>query len=153
MKVNRGAVLFAVLTLIVFTVLPLTIPQLIPSEIFTAISMQGFDLIGLLNKIALLGLAMATLTLLKGIAEKSSTTYLALSIASKIFWLLITLFSLGVGRIETFGLAVLSSEAGGVSNTVIFDLRLIAFFATIVVLLKIAHSILEFQMAPHLVQT
>jgi len=147
MKVNKRSIVFGVLTLVIFTVLPLYAQSMIPQEYLRGFSSQGFDLADLVNKVAFIGLVMSVLILLKGFFEKTSATFLALSIVSTVFWLLIVFFALGMGKMENLGLTVLSSEAGGVSNTVIFDLRLFAYLATIIVGLKIFHSILKFREA------
>jgi len=147
MKIRKKSVVFAVLTLLIFTVLPLYAQSMIPQEYLRAFSSQGFNLADLVNKVAFIGLVMSILILLKGFFEKTSDTFLALSIASTVFWLLIVFFALGMGKMENLGLTVISSETGDVSNTVIFDIRLFAYLATIIVGLKIIHSILKFREA------
>jgi len=145
MKVKRKSIIIAVLILVFFTVLPLASPMFIPSEFFKAFSiMGGINLIALLNKVAVIGLAMSVLVLLKGSVKKASQASLALSIISKVFWLIIVLFALSLGKIENFGLAILGGGNGAV-NIVIFDLRLIALLAAVIVALKIVYSIFEFQ--------
>jgi len=145
MKVKRKSIVVAILTLILFTVLPLASPMFIPSEFFRAFYiMGGIDLAALMNKVAVIGFAMSVLVLLKGSVEKASHAGLALSIISKVFWFIIVLFALGIGKIENLGLAVLGGGSGSL-NMVIFDLRLIAFVAAIIVALKIVYSIFEFQ--------
>jgi len=145
MKISRKSIVVAILILVFFTALPLASPRLIPSEFFKAFSMMGgIDIMALLNKVAVIGLAMSVLVLLKGSVEKASQAGLALSIISKLFWLVIVLFALGIGKIENFGLATLGGGNGAL-NVVIFDLRLIALLATIIVALKVIHSILKFK--------
>jgi len=147
MKNRKRSIMYAVLILVIFTILPLYGQRVIPQEYLRAFSSQGFDLVDLVNKIAFIGLVMSILILLKGFFEKTSVTYLALSIVSTVFWLLIVFFALGVGKMENLGLTVISSEAGGVSNAIIFDLRLFAYLATVITGLKIVHSILKFRQA------
>jgi len=145
MKVNAKATAKAVVILVFFAVLPLFGQHLMPSEFFNAFSTQGFDILGLLNKIALIGLAVAVLVLLRGNVGKASDSYLALSTAWKVLWLFIVFFALGLGHPETLGLAVISSTAGGAENSVTFDFRLFAGLATTIVALMIIKSIVEFQ--------
>ncbi len=147
MKIRKRSVVFAVLILVIFTILPLYAPSMMPQEYLRAFSSQGFDLVGLLSKVAFIGLVMSILVLLKGFFEKTSAIYLALSIVSTVFWLLIVFFALGVGKMENLGLTVISSEAGGVLNTLIFDIRLFAYLAIVITGLKIVHSILKFKEA------
>jgi len=147
MKIRKKSVAFAVLILVIFTILPLYGQSVIPQEYLIAFSSQGFNLVDLLSKIAFIGLVMSILILLKGFFEKTSAPYLALSIVSTVFWLLIVFFALGVGKMENLGLTVISSEAGGVLNTLILDLRLFACLAIVITGLKIVHSILKFRQA------
>jgi multisubunit Na+/H+ antiporter MnhB subunit len=107
----------------------------------------GFDLIGLLNRVAVIGIALSFLVLLRGHAEKASLGYLALSTVWKLFWLVFVFFVLGLGYPETLGLAILGGKAGPSENIVVFDFRLFAVLATVIVVLMIARSILQYQEA------
>jgi hypothetical protein len=53
------------------------------------------------------------LLILRGSVEKVSRGGLALSIAYKVFWLMIVPFALGLGKIENLGLAVLGGDHRG----------------------------------------
>ena len=145
MKVNAKAIAKTVLILIFFTMLPLLAQQLVPSEFFNAFTMQGFDIAGLSNKIALIGLAIAVLVLLRGHADKPSSLYLGLATAWKFLWLFIIFFVLGLGHPETLGLGTIASTIEHVENSVTFDFRLFAGLATAVVALMVAKSIIEFR--------
>lgn len=146
MKVNKKSVAKAVLILVFLTVLPVFGQRLIPQEFYKAFSMQGgFDVADLLNRIALIGVTLSVLVLLRGHVEKASSRFLALSAVWKIFWLIMVFFLLGLGHPETLGLAVLGGKADGRENTVIFDFRLFAVLATLVVVLMIVRSIMQFQ--------
>jgi len=145
MKLNVKSIAKAVLILVFLTILPLFGQQFIPSEFFRAFSMQGFDIVGLLNKIALIGLTAAALVILRGHVQKATSSYLALSTAWKFFWLFIVIFALGLGHPETLGLAVLSSTSESAENSVTFDFRLFILLATAVVALMIVRSIIEYR--------
>jgi hypothetical protein len=145
MKVNAKATAKTVLILISFTILPLLAQQLVPSEFFNAFTMQGFDIVALSNKIALIGLAVAVLVLLRGHVEKPSSGYLALSTVWKFLWLFIVFFALGLGHPETLGLAMMSSTSEHVENSVTFSFRLFAGLTTAIVALMVAKSIIEFR--------
>jgi hypothetical protein len=54
------------------------------------------------------------------------------------------IFTLDLGKIESFGITVLSYEGNGALNMAIVDLRLVSFLVTIIALLKIAYSLIEF---------
>ena len=59
MKIRKRSVVFAVLILVIFTILPLYAPSMMPQEYLRAFSSQGFDLVGLLSKVAFIGLVMS----------------------------------------------------------------------------------------------
>jgi len=148
MKINKKSIVVAFLVLAFFTVLPRALLQQLPSEFLNAFSRQGgFDLMALLDKIAVLGLATAILVLLKGLVEKTAQAGLAVSIIWKFLMLAIVLFALGLGNIESMGLATLGSEGNGASNIVVFDFRLFTVLATIIVALTIIRLVLEFKEA------
>ena len=146
MKINVKAIAKAILIIVFLTVLPVIGRQWIPQEFFRAFSTQGgIDIIGLLNRVAVIGVAIAVLMLLRGHVEKASAGYLALSAVWKVFWLFMVFFVLGFGYPETLGLAIIGGRAGPAENIVVFDFRLFAVLATIIVVLMIARSIIQFQ--------
>jgi hypothetical protein len=148
MKVKRRSMVVAALILIFFTVLPLASPMLIPQELFTALYVEArIDLASILFRVAVIGLAMAVLVLLRGIVEKNSQAGLALSIINKVFWFIIVLFAVGVGKIENVGLTVLGGGNNSNTNIVVFDLRLIVFLVAIIMTLMVVRSIFEYQEA------
>jgi hypothetical protein len=146
MRVKRKTMAVAVLAMTFLTALPLALEMIIPSEFFRAFStMGGIDLAALLNKVAVIGMTMSAFIILRGSVEKVSRGGLVLSIAYKVFWLMIVLFALGLGNIENLGLAVLGGSGGTATNVVMFDFRLIAFLATVIVALMTAHSAIEYR--------
>ena len=153
MKVNKTSIIIAVVTITLFTAIPFIASRYVPDELIIMLSTQGFDITDLLNKTAILGVSMGVLVLLKGLVDKTSAAHLGLSIVSTTYWLFITLFALGIGHIETFGLATITSTAGGAYNSVTFDLRLYAGLAAVIVVLKLVNSVLKFQEARKQPQT
>lgn len=146
MRVKRKTMAIAVLAVAFLAALPLALEVIIPSEFSRASStMGGIDLAAFLNKVAVIGVTMAAFIVLRGSIEKASRGGLALSIAYKAFWLMIVLFALGLGNIENLGLAVLGGGGGAATNVVTFDLRLIAFLATVILALMAAHSVIEYR--------
>jgi len=143
-KVNTGAVLSAVLTFAAFVVLPLALPSLLPPELMAAITQVEFDFSGLLNEMAIIGVALSVLALAKGFVNRTSPLYPALSAFSNVIWLVFSLLVIGLGQIGTLGVTELSFEVGGGVNTIVFDMSMFAYIAVITVGLKIVHSILEF---------
>jgi len=146
MRVKRRSAAVAFLVLVFITALPLALEMYIPGEFFQAFSsMAGIDLAALMNEVAVIGVMMSAFIILRGSVEKFSRDGLVLSIAYKVFWLMIVIFALGLGSIENLGLAVLGSSTATASNVVMVDFRLIAFLATVIVALMVAHSIIEYR--------
>src|SRR4030067_3323743 len=146
MRVNLKAVTKVIVVLVLLTILPIVGRQWIPEEFFRAFSAQGgFDIYGLINSVALIGVILSVLILLRGHAEKTSPMYLALSAVWKVFSLGIVFFVLGAGHPETFGLLMLGGKSGTNENVVVFDFRLFAFLATLIVIIMIIRSVLQFQ--------
>lgn len=147
-RVRRKSIAVAVLALVFLTALPLALEMNIPNEFFRAFStMSGINLADLLNKVAVIGVTMSAFILLRGSVEKVSRGGLVLSITYKFFWLMIVLFSLGLGNIENLGLAVMGGSGGTATNVVMFDFRLIALLAALTIALMIAHSVIEYREA------
>jgi len=147
MKVNFKAVAKAIVILVVLSMLPLVGRQYLPEQLMKVTAQSGFDINYLIISIAVIGAVIATFVLLRGHAEKTSSTYLALSTGWKILWLLILFYILGAGHPETFGFLVLGGQSGPAENTVVFNFRLFAVLSTIIVALMIARSTLQFREA------
>jgi hypothetical protein len=146
LKVNGKTIVKASLILIVLTILPIIGQQLIPSEFIKAFSMQGgFDIVDLLNRIAVVGVVMFVLVIARGHLNKDSRNYLITASVWKIFWLFIVFFALGIGHPETLGQTVLGGKTETTENIVTFDFRLIAILATVIVVLMITRSVIMFQ--------
>lgn len=90
---------------------------------------------------------MSAFIILRGSVQKVSRSGLALSIAYKVFWFTIVLFTLGLGNIGNLGLAVIGGSDGTATNVVMVDFRLIAFLAAVTVALMVSHSVIEYREA------
>jgi len=146
MKMNVKSIAKASAILILLTILPIFGQQLIPIEFIRAFSMQGgFDIVDLLNRIAVVGVVMSVLVLMRGHLNKDSRNYLITASVWKIFWLFMVFFALGIGHPETLGQTVLGGKAEATENIVTFDFRLFAGLATIIVAIMIVRSIIMFQ--------
>jgi hypothetical protein len=142
LKVNAKAIAKAVIVLFILTILPFIGLRVLPPEFARALLMQsGFDVLALINRVAVIGVVLTILILLRGHVEKSSSKGLAVSTVWKGFWLFFVFFLLGAGYPETLGLAIL----GG--NIVVFDFRLFAALSTVIVAAMIARSVLQFKEA------
>ena len=145
MSRKTGAVISAVITLAIFVVLPLYLPDLLPPDMMLMVSNMGFDLEGLLGQIATIGVIMALITLLKGFVERTSVAYLILSAGSSIVTLMIIIQSVGLGDMQSMGVTTISLEVEGGVNTAVIDMRLFVQLAIVLVALQIVQSILEFR--------
>ena len=145
MSRKTGAVISAVITLAIFVVLPLYLPDLLPPDMMLMVSNMGFDLEGLLSQIATIGVVMALITLLKGFVERTSVAYLILSAGSSIVTLMIIIQSVGLGDMQSMGVTTVSLEVEGGVNTAVIDMRLFVQLAIVLVALQILQSILEFR--------
>jgi hypothetical protein len=139
-----GAIVSATITLLIFTVLPLYAPSLLPPELGEILKQAGLNLYAFLNQVALIGVVVAFLTLVKGFVPKTSPVSLLASIASSIMMLGLTLLTLSLGDLGNLGLTTISLEVEGGLNTAVLDLRLFIQLAVLTVTLKFVHSILEF---------
>jgi hypothetical protein len=145
LKFNAKAILPVLITFLIFTASPLIILQIIPVDILNLLVLQGFNLPDLLTNFALVGIILTIFTLLKGFTEPTSMSHLLISLSSHIFWLVITVFALGLGSIETLGISIISTEIRGISNTIMLDLRLFVYLFILITFLKMIQSILSYQ--------
>jgi hypothetical protein len=141
------AVFHASIIFVFLVILPLWIPSLIPHEIIVTLTQGTIDLPSFLNGIAMVGIVIFALTLAKGFLSEASPAHLIVVVASNLNWLLFTFVVFGLGDISKFGIVTLSSQGGGSSNNVTFDLRLFVYLSTITAALKIGHSYLKFREA------
>ncbi len=147
MSRKTSAILSATITLIIFTVLPLYAPRMIPSEYLEMATQYGIDLIQFTNEIALIGGVIAALTLVKGFVEPSSVLYLLSSIAMNGMTLFFTVVTVSLGRFEdlgNLGLTTISIEVQGALNTMTLDFRMFIWITVATVMLKIVEAFLEF---------
>ena len=147
MSRRTSAIISAAITLIIFTVLPLYAPSLIPPEYIDMVSEFGIDIIQFANEIAMLGGVIAVLTLVKGFIQPSSVFYLLASLASSGVTLFFTIVTVSLGRFEdlaNLGMTTITMEVQGALNTMSLDFRLFVWITTATVALKIVESFLEY---------
>jgi len=141
------SVISTALTLILFTVLPICAANQLPSGLELLLSQAGIDLTNLTNQMAMIGVFIAVVTLVKGFVEEASPLYLLASIASSVVTLAFTLVTLGVGDLTSMGISTITIDVEGGFNTMILDFRLFIQLAVLSVALQIAHSVLQFMEA------
>ncbi len=147
MSRRTNAIISAAITLIIFTVLPLYAPSLIPPEYIDMVSEFGIDIIQFANEIAMIGGVIAVLTLVKGFVQPSSVFYLLASVASSGVTLFFTIVTVSLGRFEdlaNLGMTTITMEVPGALNTMTLDFRLFVWITAATVALKIVESFLEY---------
>ena len=147
MSRKTSAIVSAAFTLLVFTALPLYAPSRLPQEHIDMISQFGIDVTQFANEIAMIGVVIAALTLVKGFTQPSSVYYLTASVASSGMTLFFTLVTVSLGRLGelgNLGVTTMTMEIQGALNTTTLDLRLFVWLTVATVALKIIGSFLEF---------
>ena len=135
----------AIVTLLIFTVIPLVLPRYMPKELLTIISQSSIDIIALLNEIAILGVVLAVITIVLGFFDEASPVNLIVTVLSNVAWLTLMIVFLGFGSIERLGLVEISSNVAQATNKLIVDIRFFVYLAVVGTALKVVQSILIFR--------
>jgi len=147
MSRRTSAIISAAITLIIFTVLPLYAPSLIPPEYVDMVAEFGIDIVQFTSEIAMIGGVITVLTLVKGFVEPSSVLYLLSSIAMSGVTLFFTVVTVSLGRLDelaNLGLTTITMEVQGTLNTMTLDFRVFIWVTVATVTLKIIEAFLEF---------
>lgn len=147
MSRRTSAIISAAITLIIFTVLPLYAPSLIPPEYVDMVAEFGIDIVQFTSEIAMIGGVITVLTLVKGFVEPSSVLYLLASIAMSGVTLFFTVVTVSLGRLDelaNLGLTTITMEVQGTLNTMTLDFRVFIWITVATVTLKIIEAFLEF---------
>jgi hypothetical protein len=135
-----NAILSALVTIIVFIVIPVYAPSLLPPQYADLLIKSGFNFSEFAKELAVIGFAIAVLTLVKGFVRTSNPLYLLASIASSGIMLAFTLFTLSLGRMEdinNLGITTVTMNIKGGTNTLVLDFRFFVQLAILTVGLKI----------------
>ncbi len=147
MSRRTSAIISAAITLIIFTVLPLYAPSLIPPEYVDMVAEFGIDVVQFTSEIAMIGGVITVLTLVKGFVEPSSVLYLLASITMSGVTLFFTVVTVSLGRLDelaNLGLTTITMEVQGTLNTMTLDFRVFIWITVATVTLKIIEAFLEF---------
>ena len=145
MNQRINAAISAVIYLVVFVVLPLYAPSLIPPEFLNLLSESGLNLGAFTQQMAMIGIVVSMITLVKGFVLPSSLLYLVAGIGLSLVMLAFTLITLGLGNIWSFGITVVKMEIPGGLNTAVLDLRFFVQLATLTSILQIIQEFLAFK--------
>jgi hypothetical protein len=147
MSRRTSAIISAAITLVIFTVLPLYAPSLIPPEYVDMVAEFGIDIVQFTSEIAMIGGVITVLTLVKGFVEPSTVLYLLASIAMSGVTLFFGVVTVSLGRLDelaNLGLTTITMEVQGTVNTMTLDFRVFIWVTVATVALKIIEAFLEF---------
>lgn len=141
------SVISAVAYLVVFVVLPLYATSSIPPELLNLLSESGFNLDTFTQQIAIMGIIVSIITLVKGFVPPFSPLYLVAGIGSSLVMLAFALVTIGLGNMWSFGITVVKMEIPGGLNTAVIDLRFFFQLAVLTSIFQIIQAFLEFKEA------
>jgi hypothetical protein len=137
----------AMITLILFVVVPYLLPEYIPPDIDRLIVESGIDLDRFLNQLMVVGAVTAAITLVKGLAGKTSSVWLLASLAKNVSSLVFTLILLGAGDIMSLGVVELTMYAENAANYIKMNMRVLVYLSVEVVALSMIRSYLVWREA------
>jgi len=140
-------VVSAIITLILFVVIPYMLPEYIPPDINQFIAESQIDLDWFLNQIMVVGAVTAAITLVKGLAGKTSSIWLLASLAQNVSSLVFTLILLGAGDILSLGVVELTMETENATNYIKMNTRVFVYLSIEVVALSMIRSYLSWREA------
>lgn len=147
MASKTGAVISAVITLILFVGIPYLLPGYIPPDLMTQIEQSGFNLDSFTSQIMIIGVATAALTLVGGFAEPTSIIALLVKMAQAGFSLILIIVFLGAGNIASLGYTEFRVAMQGVQSTITMDLRVFVYISIGTIFLKVLQVYLEWKEA------
>ncbi|MBD3173414.1 hypothetical protein GF326_13195 [Candidatus Bathyarchaeota archaeon] len=147
MASKTGAVISAVITLILFVGIPYLLPEYIPPDLMTQIEQSGFNLDSFTSQIMIIGVATAVLTLVGGFADPTSIIALLVKMAQAGFSLILIIVFLGAGNIASLGYTEFKVAMQGVQSTIVMDLRVFVYISIGTIFLKVLQVYLEWKEA------
>ncbi len=147
MSKKTGALISAAITLLIFTVIPLMAPSYLPPSTLETIAQTGIDVPSFVNQLAIMGVAIAGLTLVKGFFASSSPIYLLAALASSGATFAFTVVTLSLGRFEelgNLGLTAMNVEVQGSINAIVLDFRFFVQLTALTVALKMVEAVFAF---------
>lgn len=144
MSNRTGALVSAAITLLIFTVIPLMTPRYLPPSYMETLSRTGIDVPSFVNQLAIMGVAVAALTLVKGFVAPSSPIYLLAALASSGLTFAFTVVTLSFGRLEelgNLGLTTMTVEVQGSVNAITLDFRFLVQLTALTVALRMVEAV------------
>ena len=147
MSNKMGTLISAAITLLIFTVIPLLAPQYLPPSYMETLARTGIDVPSFINQLAIMGVAVAALTLVKGFVAPSSPIYLLAALASSGLTFAFTVVTLSFGRLEelgNLGLTTMNMEIQGSINAITLDFRLFVQLTALTVALRMVEAVFAY---------
>jgi len=144
---KTDALISAAITLLIFTVVPLMAPSYLPPSTLETIAQTGIDVPSFVNQLAIMGVVVAGLTLVKSFVVPSSPIYLLAALASSGVTFAFTVVTLSLGRFEeigNLGLTTMNVEVQGSVNAIVLDFRLFVQLTALTVALKMVEAVFAF---------
>ncbi len=143
MASKSGAVISALITLVLFVGIPYLLPSYIPADLLVQVESSGFDLAGFTNQIMTIGAVTAGLTLAVGFVNPNSVLSLILRIAQAGLSLVFIVVFLGAGNIAGLGYTEFDVAMESVTSSIAMDLRAFVYISIATILLKVVQVYLE----------
>ena len=147
MSNKTGALISAAITLLIFTVIPLMAPGYLPPSTLETLAQTGIEVSSFVNQLAIMGVAVAGLTLVKGFVEPSSPLYLLAALASSGVTFVFILVTMSLGRLEelgNLGLTTMNVEVQGSVNAIVLDFRLFIQLTALTVALRMGEAVFAY---------
>lgn len=150
MSKRTSAIISAAISLLMFTVLPLMAPSYLPPSYLETFAKTGIDVSSFSNQLAIMGVAVAALTLVKGFVEPSSPLYLLAALASSGVTFAFTVVTLSFGKLKelgNLGLTTMNVEVQGSVNALVLDFRLFVQLTALTVILRMGEAVFAYMEA------
>ncbi len=147
MAIRWGEIAGALLTFLVFVALPLVAINNLPIQIIDQLSSTGLDIRAIATEMAMLGLVVSAMALVKSMISSTSITYLVLDVSLNAVTVAFALLVIGAGNIGSFGLSTFSLKQGKVAAEITIDLRIFIWLTLGTVILSIVQSVARFREA------
>jgi hypothetical protein len=147
MSKKTSALISAAITLLIFTAIPLMAPQYLPPSYLETLARTGIDVPSFVTQLAIMGVAVAALTLVKGFVPPSSPIYLLAALASSGLTFAFTVVTVSLGRLDelgNLGLTTMSMEVQGSVNAITLDFRFFVQLTALTVLLRMVEAVFAF---------
>jgi len=142
-----GAVIAALVTLILFVGVPYMLPQYLPTDIAQLLAQSGFELQGFINQIMILGAVTAALILVKGFVGKASPISLVISVAMNLASLVFIVVLLGAGDVASLGVTTFTVAVENTTSHIVMDFSVFVYFTVLTIVLRTVEAYLDWSEA------